>query len=473
MLFNSLTFLAFFAAVYSLYLLLRRSVGAQNVLLLAASYVFYGWWDWRLLSLLWVSTLVDYCVGLQMAAATGRRHRRALLLVSLTTNLGLLGVFKYFNFFAASAARVLTALGMDPSVPTLEIVLPVGISFYTFQTLSYSIDIYRERMQPTRNLVGFALYVAFFPQLVAGPIERARRLLPQVLSPRRICADQVDAAIFLILWGYFKKTVIADNLGRVADPVFDQYTNYSGANIPLATVAFALQIYCDFSAYSDIARGLAKLLGFELMINFKLPYFAQDPSDFWRRWHISLSTWLRDYLYVPLGGNRSGPLATYRNLLLTMLLGGLWHGAAWHFVLWGLFHGVLLMGYRIAGVQTVVDDAGPVSLFRPRIALRISVMLCFTLVGWILFRAKSLGQIAYMLSHLGFEVDASATAAAVELAFFGTPLLLMQLLQHYTRDLLAPTKWPIPYRALCYGWMLVWIFIFGVRETPEFIYFQF
>ncbi|MDA1306433.1 MAG: MBOAT family protein, partial [Acidobacteria bacterium] len=314
-------------------------------MLLVASYVFYGAWDYRFLSLLGISTIIDYVVALRMADAAGR-HRKAWLIVSLVTNLGLLGFFKYFNFFVDSGNALLIALGVDPMPMRLHIVLPVGISFYTFQTLSYTIDVYRGKLDPTRSLRDFALFVAYFPQLVAGPIERATHLLPQVLNPRRLSMPLLHQGLWLISWGLFKKMVIANNLAIVVDRTFAAGSGATGAEYLIAIYAFAFQIYCDFSGYSDIARGLAALMGIDLMVNFNNPYAATNPREFWRRWHISLSTWLRDYLYVPLGGNRGALWQTYRALMLTMLLGGIWHGAQWTFVVWGLYHGVWLAVHR-------------------------------------------------------------------------------------------------------------------------------
>ncbi|NEO92828.1 MAG: MBOAT family protein, partial [Moorea sp. SIO3G5] len=300
MLFNSFIFVLFFIIVYTLYLFLNRNYKAQNILLLIASYVFYGWWDWRFLSLLALSTVVDFTVGKQLQDIKEDRKRKLLLCISLVFNLSLLGFFKYFNFFAESFSSLLQIVGLQVDWVTLTILLPVGISFYTFQTMSYTIDIYRGKLKPISNFLDFALFVSFFPQLVAGPIERATTLIPQIILPRNLNIEQINAGILLIVWGYFKKVVIADNMATIANPIFNNYTQYQGLDVLIGILAFTVQIYGDFSGYSDIARGISKLMGFELMVNFKLPYFALNPSDFWLRWHISLSTWLRDYLYIPL-----------------------------------------------------------------------------------------------------------------------------------------------------------------------------
>lgn len=471
--FNSFVFLLFLLVVYSSYLLLLRRLKAQNILLLVASYVFYGYWDWRFLSLLVISTCIDFIAGNQIARTENPARRKLFLVVSMSSNLLLLGFFKYFNFFAENAVHVLRLAGLPADPVTLRIVLPVGISFYTFQSMTYAIDIYRRQMPPARRFLDFALYVAFFPQLMAGPIERASKLLPQMESPRRIRSEQVNAALFLILWGYFKKIVIADNLARIANGMFNNYTAYSGLDTVVGILAFAFQIYCDFSGYSDIARGLAKMMGFELMVNFNLPYFALDPSDFWRRWHISLSTWLRDNLYIPLGGNRKGTLFTYRNLLLTMLLGGLWHGASWTFIIWGAFHGSILVAQRLL--------ARIPPLFHPRsspvrlsiLLGRMALMFALTLVGWVIFRCQSVDQILGILGRVGLATSGNTFKMAFPLIFFVTPLLLVQVLQHWSGDLLIITKWKFLPRMATYALLMTWIFVFGVRESMEFIYFQF
>ena len=348
MLFNSGIFLQFFAAFLLLYHLCRERLNARNALIVAASYFFYGWWDARFVTLLFLTSLVDYVAGRRVEDASTQGGRRLWLAVSVAANLGVLGFFKYCNFFAASFATLLGALGLRADPWTLNLILPVGISFYTFQSMSYTLDVYRRQIPATRDLLGFLAYVSFFPQLVAGPIERARHLLPQFATERVITATHLREGLWLILWGFFKKVVVADNLAPLVEMVYGGPIA-SGPAIALGTLAFAFQIYGDFSGYSDIARGLARVLGFDLMVNFNHPYLAGSPREFWRRWHISLSTWLRDYLYISLGGNRRGPWRTRLNLMLTMLLGGLWHGAAWHFVWWGAWHGLGLVLTRGRG----------------------------------------------------------------------------------------------------------------------------
>ena len=472
-LFNSWVFVGFFAAVYATYLLLKKHYKAQNVLLLVASYVFYGYWDWRFLSLIALSTVIDYVIGLRLPKANGPARKR-LVVASVTANLTILGFFKYFNFFVGGAEHLLSLAGFAPSFVTLNIVLPVGISFYTFQTMSYTIDIYRGRMEPTKSFLDFALFVSFFPQLVAGPIERAASLLPQISQKRTITTEGIHSGVFLILWGYYKKIVIADNLGIIADRVFNNYQHYQGLEFIAATLAFAVQIYCDFSGYSDIARGLSKLMGIDLMVNFKLPYFALNPSDFWLRWHVSLSSWLRDYLYIPLGGNRGGSFNTYRNLFLTMLLGGLWHGAAWNFVIWGAYHGGILILYRLLDRNPEHEDPWSGEFSKVRVILKMGIMFILTLVGWVIFRAGSVHQIAYMLSHVGFGMTEGVRFSMLyEIAYFSTPLVLIQLWQYKTRNLLAPANMHPVLLGLFYAYLLVWITVFAVRKTAQFIYFQF
>jgi D-alanyl-lipoteichoic acid acyltransferase DltB (MBOAT superfamily) len=472
-LFNSLIFVGFFLVVYSLYLASSRSVRTQNLLLLLASYVFYGYWDARFLGLIAASTIIDFFVGRRLQVTEDSARRKRLLAVSVCANLGMLGFFKYHDFFAASLASLLSQLGIQADPFTLGVILPVGISFYTFQTMSYTIDIYRGRLEPVNSFLDFALFVAFFPQLVAGPIERARHLLPQIQRARTLSAPVVNAGLFLLLWGYFKKVVIADRMAEIVNPVFGNHVEYQGLELLMAVLAFTVQIYCDFSGYSDIARGLARLMGFDLMVNFKLPYFAINPSDFWLRWHVSLSSWLRDYLYIPLGGNRGTTLRTQTNLTITMLLGGLWHGAAWNFVIWGAYHGGLLALYRWLDPRPVHAD--PWSGDRPRwvVGLMMATMMFWTVFGWLIFRADSPSQILYFLTHLGGGLGPTGGDALYRLSVFTIPLVAMQIWQYRTRDLLAATHLPTVPRWFLYCALFAAILIFGVRESSEFIYFQF
>ena len=471
MLFNSFEFLAFFAAVLAAYLALSRWHRGQNLLLLAASLVFYGWWDWRFLGLMLAAISVDWAVALAVAASDDPRRRKRLLLVSLVTQLTILGCFKYLGFFVASLTRALGSLGVAVHAPTLELVLPVGISFYTFQSIGYAIDVYRRALPPVRRWTDFALFISFFPQLVAGPIERATHLLPQILKPRAVTWTHIHTGLFLINVGIFKKVVLADKLALLANEIFNHHTRYQGLDLAVGALAFTFQIYCDFSAYSDIARGVAKMLGFDLMVNFRLPYFAVSPADFWRRWHISLSTWLRDYLYIPLGGNRHGEWRTYRNLALTMLLGGLWHGAAWNFVLWGAFHGLILIVYRLA--EQARANKPPLPLAALTLPLRVLAMFALTVFGWILFRARSLDQLWHFLTRIGPATSPHTLEFVHTLLFFTLPLLLAQTIEQRRGDLLTFNRLSPPLLGLLHGLLITLLIILGVRQSMEFIYFQF
>jgi len=485
MVFNSLHFAVFFPLVFLVALMLRRWVKPRNAFLLAASYYFYGSWDWRFLSLLLISTLVDWGVGLWLGAAPRERppgdrewrRRKRVLAISVVMNLVFLGFFKYFDFFVSSAADSLRALGFDANIPLLHVVLPVGISFYTFQSMSYTIDVYRGDLPPERSLLNFALYVAFFPQLVAGPIERATHLIRQVDSVRPVRLHDFYWGVYMIGWGLFKKVVLADNVAPIADKVFGA-PDPGGLTVILGVYAFAVQIYCDFSGYSDIARGTARLLGFDLMLNFNLPYFATNPSDFWKRWHISLSTWLRDYLYIPLGGNRGGERRTYVNLMTTMVLGGLWHGAAWNFVLWGVFHGGMLCVHR-AIQPRLAQWITPTSKWGERWwwLARVAVFFQLTCIGWLLFRADSAAQLGRMFSALATRpVLDRDIVRDTDLLTFGAcagTLLAAQIAQRASGDLSVVFRLPVPARAVVYAAAILGFALFGNYLGSQFIYFQF
>jgi alginate O-acetyltransferase complex protein AlgI len=540
MLFNSPEFIIFIVLVYCLYLVLPFR--PQNYMLLAASYVFYGWWDPRFLFLVVISSTVDYWVGLTMDAGRLTRNQRlgpavfllgaALLLlgvlpnmfflqghptfwnqpsaiplillgsigfltlaygvysilitlpesrrrlycvsISIVTQLGLLGFFKYFNFFVDSLHTALTNIGIQSSAWHLEIVLPVGISFYTFQSLSYTIDIYRGRIKPTKNFFDFALFVAYFPQLQAGPIERASYLIPQLSNPRRLDLDQSMRGLFLIVFGFFKKVGIADGVAPIVDQVFGSGGHITWIDIVAGTVLFAIQIYCDFSGYTDIARGVSKLLGIDLMTNFNQPYFATNPQEFWRRWHISLSTWLRDYLYVPIGGNRGNLAFVCRNLMITMALGGLWHGAAWNYLLWGIYQGALLCVYRAwrewrpqgaAFWKHTISHAALIAIF--------FVFICY---GWLLFRAQSLAQILHFSGLLVSDFGNLNYGAGIPRfsSILGLALLLcIELVQYWTNDARFYRSLVLPARGFLIAGMLTIIMIGMSNEPAQFIYFQF
>lgn len=395
MLFNSLEFFLFLPTVFVLYwLVFGRNLKLQNLFVLAASYIFYGWWDYRFLILIVLSTAVDYFAGLNIARREKRIQKRAWLGISLGFNLTLLGFFKYYNFFVASFIEAFQGIGYQLDIRTLQIILPVGISFYTFQTMSYTLDIYKGKLQPTRNFIAFSTFVAFFPQLVAGPIERATKLLPQILSPRRFDYQQAIKGLRLILWGLFKKIAIADALAPTVNDIFEHYQDYPSGILILGAVCFAFQIYGDFSGYTDIARGIAKLLGFELMLNFDYPYFSRSVAEFWRKWHISLSTWFRDYVYIPLGGSRVSAWKGVRNVFIVFLVSGFWHGANWTFLMWGGVHALLFVPFFVLGYNRV--HMGPIvseNKWLPKWSTVLQIAFTFTVVtvAWVFFRADSIG----------------------------------------------------------------------------------
>ena len=391
--FTSLTFILFLTVVFGLYWSLRAA-RHQNLIIVLASYTFYGWWDSRFCALILISSLIDFFIGGKIGRTENRAKRKLLLAISLTCNLGLLALFKYYGFFAENFLALAQTFGWTPNNLTLNLILPVGISFYTFQTLSYTIDVYRGQLKHSLSVIDYLAFVSFFPQLVAGPIERGTNLLPQFQNTRSF--NRVDATdgCRLVLWGFFKKLAIADVLAVQVDATYARWEIASGAELALATVFFAFQIYCDFSAYSDIAIGTARLFSIKLMRNFAYPYFSQSLSEFWGRWHISLSTWFRDYVYIPLGGNRHGPIAMHRNIILTFLLSGLWHGAAWTFVVWGTFHGLGLVAektFRLGSKRVPIDFSDQPNLLVP-VSVTLKMLLTFACVclGWVFFRATSI-----------------------------------------------------------------------------------
>jgi alginate O-acetyltransferase complex protein AlgI len=476
MLFNTLDFWLFFALVYAVYLLLGTR--AQNIWLLGASYAFYACWDWRFVFLLGLSTAIDWLLARRIAAEPSRAGAKRWVAVSVTVNLVFLGTFKYFNFFVGSAAALIEAVGFHASLPVLNIVLPVGISFYTFQSMSYIVDVYRKDIEPSPSLIEFALFVAFFPHMVAGPIMRASALLPQMGRARIVRGIDVTEGFHLAMIGLFKKVVIADNLSPIADLVFARQLGYVPGALHLGALAFAFQIYADFSGYSDIARGVARMMGFTLMENFQEPYFSTSITEFWRRWHISLSTWLREYLYIPLGGNRGTALRTYRNLLLTMTLGGLWHGAAITYVIWGAYQGVLLSIERAFGVRGASEPVRNSTGLRAGVVqlLRVAVTFHFVCLGWIFFRADASAPLMLMtarfLNPAGWLSMPTAYVGPVLLTI--APIVLLDLARVWLqRDspLLSLGPWPL--RGLAYV-VLVYTFVLAGRfDSHAFIYFQF
>lgn len=392
MLFNSIEFAIFLPLVFCIYwFALGKSIKLQNLFLLIASYVFYGWWDPRFLVLIFLSTIVDFYIGIGLHKNSEYHIRRVLLVTSLIVNIGILFVFKYYGFFVQNFIDAFTFFGSQLQLDSLNIILPVGISFYTFQTLSYSIDVYRKKLEPTQGFVSFAAFVSFFPQLVAGPIERATNLLPQFYKKRVFNYAQSVDGLRQILWGLFKKIVIADNCAEYVNVVFGNYQSYEASSLIVAAFFFSIQIYCDFSGYSDIAIGTAKLFGFKLMRNFAYPYFSRDISEFWRRWHISLSTWFRDYLYIPLGGSRGGVNVKVRNTLIIFLVSGFWHGANWTFIVWGFLNALYFLPLLLANRNRVNLGTVAENTSFPNLKEMLSMMLTFSLttLAWIYFRSES------------------------------------------------------------------------------------
>jgi D-alanyl-lipoteichoic acid acyltransferase DltB (MBOAT superfamily) len=463
--FNSLAFALFLPTVVGVYWVLPAKW--RTAFLLVASYVFYAWWDVRFLGLIVISTLVDFTVGRRLTAVSNSGLRKAWLLMSLVSNLGMLGFFKYWGFFVESTSTLLVSLGLEPNLPLLQIVLPVGISFYTFQTLSYTIDIYRRQLDPEPSLTRFALFVAFFPQLVAGPIERARNLLPQLRNlpktPREI---DWSGSLQLIVRGLFRKVVIADGLAPLVNQVFATPDRYGSVTVAVGVIAFSLQIYGDFAGYTDIARGTARLFGVDLMENFKAPYLSRGFSEFWRRWHISLSTWLRDYLYIPLGGSRGSRFATARNMMVTMLLGGLWHGAAWGFVIWGGLHGAYLMIERWA-------RRGRTEPSEPRGKLPATVVFAVVTLTWIPFRAPTLSVAGEVMGALfGPLMGTQLTAAPLVVGLMG--LLTLIIDNADVAGQVDPVeRVPSFLRGVAYGSAVVLAILFASVSAIPFIYFQF
>jgi alginate O-acetyltransferase complex protein AlgI len=526
MLFNSGIFAIFFAAFMPFYLVCRRNVTARNSLLIVASYAFYGWWDARFLILVAISTAVDYAAALGAAGKPVRlldlvksaafliavtiaslaaarpadrwlalpvaagmsvlglavlgvtrlapaRRPRGWLLLSLTTNLGILAFFKYFNFFVGSASELLRTLGLSAHPPALNIVLPVGLSFYTFQAISRTIDSYRRRYEPQYSIVNYAAFHAFFPQLVAGPIERAGHLMPQFETVLPLTRQLLSSGVLLFLWGLYQKIVIADNVAPIANAVFNSPAQQSAGATLAGVLAFTVQIYCDFCGYSNMARGLGRILGFDLMMNFNQPYFARTPSEFWQRWHISLSRWLRDYLYISLGGNRLGVPKTYRNLMVTMLLGGLWHGASWTFVAWGAFHGAIQVVYRVLGIDALVERSRFASLRGFSIQMTAwLVTMCLVCIGWILFRARTFDDALSVCNHLlgtsGYSTDTFST-----LFFYTAPLIAVEIYQRISGRIEVLTVGPFLVRYSAALALILTLIAFSAPSGQEFIYFDF
>lgn len=475
--------------VFATYWSLPRQL-ARNLLIVVASYIFYGWWDWRFCLLMAGASLVDFLLGLAISSTTDLRYRRLLLVLSLSANLGLLGFFKYFNFFADSFARLLNVIGWHASWVELRIILPVGISFYTFQTLSYTIDVYRGHLKAERNPINYLAFVSFFPQLVAGPIERATNLLPQFQTKRAFDYEEAADGCRQFLWGFCKKLILADRLGLIVDHVYADSSAHHGPTLIIATIAFAFQIYCDFSAYSDMAIGTAKLFGIRLMQNFAHPYFSRSVAEFWRRWHISLSTWFRDYVYIPLGGNRVSRSAQATNILVTFGLSGLWHGASWNFLIWGLLNGLFVLPQTLLprlNTKRSKEFAGGESLFpTPKSIASMFVTFLLISITWVFFRAPTLDSSIDILTRMVTESFNGTYWHEMATLYSGDQLRLLWLLvgfftiEWFTRPYPHPFANPLLARLwLPVRWAaftaIFWtaILMTNQERTGSFIYFQF
>ena len=475
MFFNSIDFAIFLPIVFLLYWLLKnQALKWQNFLVVIASYLFYGWWDHRFLTLIILSTLVDYFVAKQIVKQEKQTYRKLLLLVSLVFNLGLLAFFKYYNFFISSWVDAWSALGIDLEVSTLKIILPVGISFYTFQTLSYTIDVYRKKLAPTTDFIQFAAFVAFFPQLVAGPIERAKNLLPQFAKKRAFKSSFALSGFYLIIWGLFKKVVVADNCAFFVNQIFDGMPGHSSLELFFGAVLFGFQIYGDFSGYSDIAIGVARLFGFSLMINFSFPYFSRDIAEFWRRWHISLSTWFRDYVYIPLGGSRGNSWQRLRNVFIVFLISGFWHGANWTFIVWGLIHALLFLPLLLTKTNRVYVGATRVSKNQiPRLLLTF-ILVTF---AWIFFRADNMSLaykfIADMFSFNGASLGLfyQTSKSLLFSIIIGFSILILLLFEFFTVQKNEKEVRLSRYSAIFITLLIVFMGVF--KNPSDFIYFQF
>ncbi len=482
MFFNTIDFALFLPVVFVLYwFVFNKSIKRQNMLIVAASYFFYGWWDWRFLSLIIFSTTVDYFIGRELKVENKQSRRKMLLWMSILVNLGFLGFFKYSNFFVDSFVDAFSFFGMDFTVSSLKIILPVGISFYTFQTLSYTIDVYRRRLEPTDRFVAFAAFVSFFPQLVAGPIERATHLLPQFYSKRKFDYAQAADGLRQILWGLIKKVVIADNCARYANLIFNNSDQHSGSTLVLGAIFFAFQIYGDFSGYSDIAIGTSRLFGFDLKRNFNFPYFSRDIAEFWRRWHISLSTWFRDYLYIPLGGSRGGTWMKVRNTFIIFIVSGFWHGANWTFIVWGALNAIYFLPLLLTKNNRNNLDVVAKGRYLPNIKEIVMMLVTFglTCFAWIFFRAESM---SHAMSYIA-EIFSSSLLSVPKFSGMAGALLTIVLVsvfmliewagrgKQYAIEEMG-LKWKRPYRHAMYYAMMIGLFFFSAKGQG-FIYFQF
>lgn len=477
MLFNSIAFLIFLPITLFLYwFLLKKSLKGQNILLLLASYFFYGWWDYRFLILIALSTIVDYFIGLFIEKEQVEKKRKLLLGFSLVFNLGILGFYKYFNFFVENWVEAWGDVGIEMSISTLKIILPVGISFYTFQTISYTIDIYRKKLSPTRSFINFAVFVAFFPQLVAGPIERATNLLPQFFRTRSFNSSRAISGLHLIIWGLFKKVVIADSCATYVNTIFANHETLNTLTLCSGAIYFAFQIYGDFSGYSDIAIGTARLFGFELMRNFNLPYFSRNVAEFWRRWHISLSTWFRDYLYIPLGGSRGNMTNKLRNVFIIFLVSGFWHGANWTFIIWGLLHATFFIPLLLIGQNRKYINQVSENTLIPSCIEVFEMVKTFILItiAWVFFRADNVTNAIEYLKRLIFNQNFKIEYLTIErYSVEMYPLIFIFVFIEWFNK---KNEHPISGQLI---WLktigiILMIILFGVFSNhQEFIYFQF
>ncbi len=479
MLFNSLDFAIFLPLVFILYWFVFKKTGLQNLLIFAASYFFYGWWDWRFLSLILFSTIIDFSIGIALRKEEKKKRRLLFLWLSIIVNLGFLGFFKYYNFFLDNFISAFSIFGMELSASSLNIVLPVGISFYTFQTLSYTIDVYKGKLEPCTDFIAFGAFVSFFPQLVAGPIERATNLLPQFYKKRSFNYSLAVDGLRQILWGLFKKVVIADNCAEYANLIFNNADNYSGSTLLLGAFFFTFQIYGDFSGYSDIAIGTSRLFGFNLMRNFSFPYFSRDIAEFWRRWHISLSTWFRDYLYIPLGGSKGGTPMKIRNTFIIFLVSGFWHGANWTFIAWGALNALYFLPLLLSGKNR--QNLGMVAegkIFpNPREIFHMSSTFLLTVLAWVFFRASSIDKALTYLKEI-FSTSLFTVPEEFPMVIISLILLfvvvewLQREQQHALENLERNHLIKKPLRWGFYIGIILIIFTFGGSQQ-EFIYFQF
>ncbi len=483
MLFNSIDFAIFLPLVFILYWFVTvNSLKLQNLLIVLSSYLFYGWWDWRFLSLIFISTIVDYLVGLRIVNEQIVFKRKLLLWTSIVVNIGFLGFFKYYNFFLDNFQTAFSFFGSDISATTLNVILPVGISFYTFQTLSYTIDVYKKKLTPTKDFIAFSAFVSFFPQLVAGPIERATNLLPQFYRNRTFDSDKAIDGLRQILWGLFKKMVIADNCAEYANIIFNNSGEYGGSTLVLGALFFTFQIYGDFSGYSDIAIGTSRLFGFNLKRNFSFPYFSRDVSEFWRRWHISLSSWFRDYLYIPLGGSKGGTKLIVRNTFIIFIVSGFWHGANWTFIIWGLLNALYFLPLLLLKRNRLNLDTVAQGKYFPsfRDLMNMSLTFALTVIAWIFFRAENISHaLSYISEIFSVSLFSFPNFKGDMFSAFITILLVLVFMiiewfgrEHEYAIAKLGVSWKRTYKWAFYYMLVIAIFYFGGKEQ-QFIYFQF